>query len=114
MFLFRGGNARFSIDPEADPQGWQAHMMKWKVWMDGLAAKGRLVGGEPLDQPGKVITGRGKKVTDGPFVEGKEIVGGYVMVNAGGLDEAVELSKGCPIFEYDGIVEVRPVQEMNM
>lgn len=113
MFLFRGGDAS-RIDAQANPQEWQAHMMKWKTWMDSLAASGKLLGGEPLNKEGKVLTGRAKKITDGPFVEGKEIVGGYLMVNADNLNEAVEISKGCPIFEHDGILEVREVQELNM
>jgi hypothetical protein len=53
-------------------------------------------------------------VTDGPFAESKDIVGGYTLVQARDLDEAVELSKGCPIFEGEGVVEVRPIMQMNM
>ena len=74
----------------------------------------RSLAGEPLDKTGKVLRGRAKSITDGPFVEGKEIVGGYLIVNAGSLDQAVEISKGCPIFEHDGSMEVRQVQELNM
>lgn len=113
MFLFRGGDAN-RLNAQANPQEWQAHMMKWKVWMDTLAAEGKMLGGEPLDKPGKVLTGRGKKITDGPFAEGKEVVGGYLIVNASSMDQAVEISQGCPIFEHDGTVDVRPVQELNM
>ena len=113
MFLFRGGDAS-RIDAQANPQEWQAHMMKWKAWMEDLAKQGKMLAGEPLDKTGKVLTGRAKKITDGPFMEGKEIVGGYLIVNADGLDEAVGISKGCPIFEHDGSVEVRMVQELNM
>lgn len=110
LFLFRGGMNMQAASPEQ----LQANMMLWKNWMEDLAKQGKLLGGEPLDRPGKVLSGKAKKVTDGPFAEGKEVVGGYLMVNAGGLDEAVELSKGCPIFQHDGSVEVRAVQEMNM
>ena len=53
-------------------------------------------------------------MTDGPFAEAKDIVGGYTLIEARDLDQAVELSKGCPIFEVDGAVEVRPVMKMNM
>ncbi len=110
LFLFRGGLDMSAAAPEAI----QANMMKWKAWMDELAKKGKMLSGEPLDRPGKVLKGKSKQVTDGPFAEGKELVGGYLMVEAGGMDEAVELSKGCPIFENDGSVEVRPVREMGM
>ena len=55
-----------------------------------------------------------KKVTDGPFAEAKDVVGGFSLILAKDLDEAAELSRGCPIFEVDGQVEVRPVMKMNM
>lgn len=101
------------MDPK-DPQRMQAHMMKWKTWMDGLAAKGKYLGGDPLEDGGRTLHGKAMKTTDGPFAEGKEVVGGYMMINAASFDEAAELSKGCPIFENDGTVEVRRVQEVNM
>ena len=111
MFLFRGGDAKNLIT--ADPQAWQDHMMKWKSWMGELAGKGKMLAGEPLTpNEGKVLAGKAKKMTDGPFVEGKEIIGGYLIVEAKDLNEAAELSKGCPIFEHDGTVEVRTVQEI--
>lgn len=110
LFLFRGGMNMQAASPEQI----QANMMKWKLWMDELTALGKMKAGEPLDRPGKVLTGKAKKVTDGPFAEGKEMVGGYLMVEASGMDEAVELSKGCPIFDHEGSVEVRPVMEMSM
>jgi len=53
-------------------------------------------------------------VTDGPFAEAKDIVGGYTLIEARDLDQGVELSKGCPIFEVEGTVEVRPVMKLNM
>jgi hypothetical protein len=109
MFLFRGG----SDMQQASPTDQQANMMKWKNWMDGIAAQGKLIGGEPLTYgAGKVLAGRAKKITDGPFAEGKEIVGGYLIVDTKDLDEAAELGKGCPIFENDGSLEVRVVMAM--
>jgi hypothetical protein len=113
MFLFRGDPAN-RIDAQTKPQEWQAHMMKWKTWIEALTAQGKMLAGEPLEKQGKVLKGRAKKMTDGPFAEAKEIVGGYLLVEAKDLNEAVELSKGCPAFEYDGTVEVRPVQSMSM
>jgi len=61
---------------------------------------------------GKVVKGRHKTITDGPYAETKDIVAGFTLVEARDLDQAVELSKGCPIFETDGAVEVRPVAKM--
>ena len=109
MYLFRGGHAA-----TAAGQVPQDHMQKWGQWMQGLAQKGILVGGEPLHTTGKQVNGTKKVVSDGPFIEAKEMVGGYLIVNAKDINEAVEISKGCPIFEEDGKVEVRPVQKMEM
>jgi hypothetical protein len=60
------------------------------------------------------VIGSAKKVTDGAYVQNEEQVGGYLIVNANNIDEAVEISKGCPIFKEDGKVEVRPIQKMGM
>lgn len=113
MFLFRGGDAA-RPDQKTSPDESQAHMMKWRTWMESLGKAGKLISGEPLQKGGRVLTGRTKKVTDGPFIEGREVVGGYLLVTAANLDEATELSRGCPIFEHDGSVEVREVQKMDV
>jgi hypothetical protein len=68
-----------------------------------------------LGAGGKLITGTKKVVTDGPYIEGKEIVGGYLICKAKNFDEAVEISRGCPILEFDnGVVEVREIQPESM
>ena len=113
LLLFRGGDAQ-RIDAQKNPEQWQAHMMKWKTWMESLGQQGKFVAGQPLNPTGSVITGSGKSVTDGPFTEGKEIVGGYLMIKASDQAEAVELSKGCPLLEHEGIVEVREIQQLAM
>lgn len=110
MFLFRGGMDMKAASPEQI----QANMMKWKNWMDDLTKAGKMLAGEPLESGGRVLNGRARKVTDGPFAESKEVVGGYLVVSAASMDEATELGKGCPIFEHEGSVEVRPLMEMNM
>jgi hypothetical protein len=112
LFLFRGGDAR---NLQQSPEKWQQHMQKWMQWMGDLSNKGKMLGAQPLDTSGKVVTGNKKVVSDGPFMEGKEMVAGYLMCKAGNYDEAVEISKGCPILEFDdGIVEVREIQELKM
>lgn len=114
LFLFRGG-ARTSMDINQSPEQWQAHMQKWMQWMKGLGEQGRLVGAQPLTEAGKTVTSPKKTVTDGPFMEGKELVGGYLICKAATLEEATELSKGCPVLEFEnGSVEVREIQEMKM
>jgi hypothetical protein len=111
MYLFRGGDI---ASAQQSPDVMQAHMQKWMTWMKALGEKGLLVGGEPLHQEGKQVSGAKKVITDGPFVEAKEAVGGYLIVNANDIDHAVEISKGCPILEVDGKIEVRPIQKMEM
>jgi hypothetical protein len=112
MFLFRGGENH--ADNATESKEAMENMQAWMTWMDGLAKKGILVGGEPLQRTGKQVNGKNKVVTDGPFIEGKETVGGYLIINAKDINEAVEISKGCPIFSEDGKLEVRPVQKMEM
>ena len=110
IFLFRGGMNH--ADNATESQQAADNMKAWMTWMESLAKKGVLVGADPLQRTGKQVTGKNKVVTDGPFIEGKEMVGGYLIVSANDIDEAVEISKGCPIFNEDGKVEVRPIQKM--
>ena len=108
-YLFRGR------DTTASPEQMQKTMEKWVAWFKELGAKGHLKEpGHPLEHTGKVVTGKQKIVNDGPFAETKDVVGGYIVVEAKDLLHAVELSKGCPILEAGGSVEVRPIQTMNM
>lgn len=111
MFLFRGGMSDTQIP---SPEAMQANMQKWYNWLGGLSKKGVLVGSEPLEPAGRQLTGTQKTVTDGPFVEAKETVGGYAIVTAKNLDEATEIAKGCPIFEAGGRLEIRQVRKIEM
>lgn len=67
----------------------------------------RLVGGNALQPTQTATTIRGDVVTDGPFVETKEVLGGYYLIEAKDLDEALAIGKLCPA-RFGG-VEVRPV-----
>jgi hypothetical protein len=112
LFLFRGGDSQTL---QQSTEEWQAHMQKWMHWMNDLASKGKLIGAQPLAPSGRTVTGSKKVVSDGPFIEGKEMVGGYLMCKADNYDEAIQISKGCPILEFDdGIVEVREIQELKI
>ncbi|MGK2860505.1 MAG: YciI family protein [Chitinophagaceae bacterium] len=113
LLLFRGGDAG-RIDEQKNPEKWKAHMAKWKTWMENLGKEGKFISGLPLGKEGSVINGSKKNVTDGPFTEGKEIVGGYLMIKAADHSEAVELAKGCPLLDHEGTVEVRELQQLNM
>lgn len=108
MFIFRGGSDVSDLSPEE----MQNHMQKWFQWIDELKAKGIYLGGEALNPGGKLISGKKALVTDGPFAESKELVGGYFVVKANSLEEAVEIAKsGYPDFIFDGAVEVREVMK---
>jgi hypothetical protein len=92
----------------------QQMMHKWMAWMKELGEKGHLKDqGHPLERAGKLVKGRHKTVTDGPFAEAKDVIGGYTLIEARDLEQAVELSKDCPIFEAEGGVEVRPVMKIG-
>ena len=113
LFLFRGGDGRAEM--QQSPEAAQAHMQKWMEWMGWLSEQGKFGGAQPLISTGKQVKGTKKVVTDGPFMEGKEMVGGYLVCKADTYEEAVEMAKGCPILEFeDGIVEVREIQELKM
>lgn len=107
LLIFRGGAA--SLTPPLSPTELQAHLQKWGMWMKGLRDAGQNLGGQPLRRDGKSLRGRDKVVTDGPFAESKDLITGTLVVEAPALDDAVQLSRGCPIFEIDGSVEVRVV-----
>ena len=109
MYLLRGGI------PEADlsPEEMQAMIREYMAFVQKLRDGGHFIGGEPLEETGKVLSGeRGRHVTDGPFTETKEAVGGYFLVRARDIEEAVELSRDCPIFAHGGELEVRPILDI--
>ena len=111
LFLFRGGAAR----REASPEDMQANMRRWGAWFEELTKKGHYHGsGAPLENTGRVVSDNKSGVTDGPFVESKDLVGGYALITANSIDDAATIARDCPIFEYDGFVEVRPIREMNL
>ena len=97
------------------PEQAQQTMQKWMNWLKSLGESGHLKDqGQPLEPTGKLVKGKSKTVIDGPFAEAKDIIGGFTLVEARDINEAAELSKGCPILEFDGAVEVRPVMVMNL
>lgn len=111
MLIFRGGDTH--VHTAKDSKEVREYIQSWDTWMGGLGQKGILAGGEPLQTTGKQVNGKSKVVIDGPFMDSKEILGGYLIVNAKDIDDAVEIAKGCPIFEENGKVEVRPIQKRN-
>ncbi len=88
----------------------------YMTWADRMRAEGRLKGGEKLTfDAGKVMrpNGGGKvTVTDGPYAESKELIGGYFAISAKDYTEACRIAESCPHLGYGGTIEVRQVDQM--
>jgi hypothetical protein len=83
------------------------------AWVEKLHKEGRYVSGEALLPGGKLVSGA-STVTDGPYTEGKELVGGYFVIEAANMDEAVAECQNYPDFGYGGQVQVRHVMKFDM
>lgn len=111
VYVFRGGAF---VQQGLSPAELGAHLQKWSVWIGELTKAGVSEGGHAVQAAGKTIRGSRKTLTDGPYAEAKDLVTGNLVVNAPSLDDAARHAMGCPIFEFDGSVEVRPVLEREM
>src|ERR1700742_3235011 len=102
-----------NFDASLTPEQLRGATKPWQDWMGGLAAQNKLANsGNRLAVEGKIVK-PGNIVTDGPYVEVKESIGGYIIINAASLAEAAELSKDCPILATGGNVEVREIVPMQ-
>ena len=109
LYIIRGGD---DIRALYSPEEMENHMQDWQKWMGDLANKKQLVGGQPLMSEAKTLIDDGKKVIDRALAEGKELVGGYLIVNAESLEEATNMAKTCPGFEHHCTIEVREIAPM--
>jgi hypothetical protein len=108
LLLIRGTD----WDKDLSPEQLQGVMGRFTLWCDKLGKDGKLKGAQPLEDRGKVVTGKnGQTVSDGPFVESKEAVGGYFLLTVSGEEEAVKIAQACPLLNLGLAVEVRPVAE---
>jgi len=109
IFLFRGG-----LDfTKASPDQLQQALLNWKNWTEELSKKGIYVRGERLTKnDAAVVKGNMKQIVSGPYTANEEMVGGYIHIKAENLQKAIEISGGCPIFNFDGNVEIREVAQM--
>ena len=106
MLLFRGPHWDRGLSTDELQQA----MDKVTAWFEGLDERGKIKGAQPLGGQGRVISGTdGRIVMDGPFTETKEAVGGYLVLQAEGLNEAVEVARSMPTLRYGISVEVRPI-----
>ena len=110
ILLFRGG-VEGIVDQS--PEEFTANMEQWKEWLTDLGKAGKVVAAQPLIPAGKQVVGKEKTIVDGPFAEGKEILGGYLICKAETYNEAVRVANGCPVLEIGGIVEIREVARME-
>ncbi len=105
MMIFRND---YNPDFNPSPEQMQESIRQWQDWIGGIAEQGKFVGTNRLGFQGKTLKAN-NVITDGPYAEVKEIIGGYVIVKANSLNEAFEMAKGCPILNIGGNVEVRDI-----
>jgi hypothetical protein len=109
LFVYRRAS-----DVKISPEGMQQRLDRWRDWIhDGLQKGWLLDRGDALAPEGCVIR-PSKVVSDGPFVESKEIVGGYTIVQADTIQRAIEIAHGCPVLFFGGSVEVRPLMGLTL
>ncbi|MFA6060612.1 MAG: YciI family protein [Taibaiella sp.] len=106
MLIFRHEDGR----EVASPEQLQIWMKQTMDWIGGIAAQNKFVAGNGLPFEGSKVVKHGNVVTNGPFGDIKETIGGYVIVKADSIEEAVEFAKGSPVLQGDGnSVEVRKI-----
>ena len=105
MLIFRGNDWHQGLSPEQ----MQNISDQWMAWFKRLTGEGRAIAGNPLEPAGKMVSGKNGNVTDGPFAESKEAIGGYFLLAVADLDEAVAIARQCPGLPYGAKIEVRPV-----
>lgn len=100
-----------SFPADISPDQIQAIIRRYVAWRQKIQANGRKVDGHKLtDGEGRVMRGAGSpKVTDGPYAEAREVIGGLFIIQANSYEEVVELSKDCPHLDF-GTIEIREVQ----
>ena len=95
------------------PDQIQAVIEEYTAWSQKLAGDGKLMGGQKLkDEGGRHLSGYNGdfRVTDGPFAEAKEVIGGFFSISAVDYNDAVEISKDCPHLKYGGRIELREIE----
>ena len=105
MLIFRGTDWYKDLSPEQ----MQQLADKWMAWFNRLKDQGTAIAGNPLEPEGKIVFGKNRAVSDGPFTESKEAIAGYFLLDVASLDEAVAIAQGCPGLPYGARIEVRPV-----
>lgn len=110
LLIFRDSSGAMYRGLSAEQR--QELMQRWNDWYDDLDARGKVQHGNPLEPGGRVVTGPGPRVTDGPFAETVEAIGGYFLLTVADLDEATAIARDCPSLPLGMVVEVRPVADV--
>jgi hypothetical protein len=105
LLIFRSTDWYKGLSPEE----MQQVADRWMAWFNRLKDEGSAVAGNPLEREGKVVAGKNRVVSDGPFAESKETIGGYFLLSVANMDEAVAIAQQCPGLPYGIRVEVRPI-----
>jgi hypothetical protein len=106
MLLFRNTGPENYLGLSAEQR--QRAVERWNAWFEGLLAEGKAIEGQPLEPETRLISGRGgARITDGPFPESKEAIGGYVMLLVRDVDEATRIARTHPGLDYGMEIEVR-------
>lgn len=106
ILLFRHEDGQKTASPE-QMQQWMKQTMDW---IDGIAAQNKFISGTGLPFADARVVKHNGVVTNGPFGDIKETIGGFIMVKAENADEAAEFAKGCPVLQGEGnSVEVRKI-----
>ena len=108
MMIFIGADYG---EAQLSPEQMQEKMGKWNAWVEDLKNQDLYVNGKPLLPNAKRISGNDQLVTDGPFVETKELIGGYFLIKANDMEHALSLTKDFPDYDLGGQVEVRQIME---
>jgi hypothetical protein len=100
-------------ETQFSPEQMQDVLKQWQSWLGGIAAQNKIAAfGNRLGPAGATV--RSGMVTDGPYAEVKEMITGYTVLQVDTLEEAIEISKGCPVLKIGGSVEVRAILPTTM
>jgi hypothetical protein len=106
LYLYRGSER---VNAALSPQQMQDYMGRFQSWIASLTKAGKISSCGPLGNGSRTIIGSNAVVSDGPYAEAKDLVGGYTVLTAKDLEEATEIARGCPFLDVGGAVEVRTV-----
>lgn len=103
MILLRGEDKFLALSPSEQ----QSVVEAYRNWSRKLAAEGRLVEADALSNTGVILSSVNGVITEGPFIESKDMAGGYFVIEADSLEHATVIAKESPSFSYGGTIELR-------